>query len=105
MGEVERLLEENERLRDALTHFGTYPDAWDALPDRARLELRIEQPASRWAATHVTWRISELKKAKAALIRKNRDDRIFPAESRIGVRAIREQDPQAPDEPNPSDKP
>ena len=74
MDEIERLREENERLRDALTHFDSYPDAWDALPDRTRLELRIEQPASRWAATHVTWHVFELKKAKSALIRKNRDD-------------------------------
>ena len=75
MGELEQLLEENEYLRKALLNFGTYPDAWDDLPEKTRLEVRIEKPASRWAVSRVIWRVGELQAAKAALIRQNNEDR------------------------------
>jgi hypothetical protein len=80
--ENERLRAQNERLLDALTHFGCYPDEWDGLPERTRLELRIEQPASKWATAHVTWRISELKRAKDVLVQYHKDARaLLPYEA------------------------
>jgi hypothetical protein len=64
-------------LREALTSFGCYPDAWDAWPEKTRLEVRVEKPAGRWAHAAVYWRLGELQKAKRALVIKNESDRLY----------------------------
>ena len=56
-----------EELSAALCSFGTYPDEWDHQPGKTRLEVRIESPAGKWAATCAVWRLSELQRAKQLL--------------------------------------
>jgi hypothetical protein len=59
----------------ALAHFAHMPDAWDALPDNARLLLTVLEPKRGWKFAGLPWRLTELRQAAAVMRKAVESDR------------------------------